>query len=208
MKIIDITPSITKHLAVFPGDTPFSRKIAMDFPKDHLALSSIETTLHLGAHADSSSHYHASGEGIEKRELSRYLGQCQVIRVKIPRGARIMPADFKDPITTKRVLFRTESFPDPNKWNDDFNSLSPELIDFLAAKGVHLVGIDTPSVDPSTSKALESHQALFKNNLAVLEGIILHHVNPGVYTLVALPLPILGADASPVRAVLVEGSIN
>lgn len=204
MKIIDITPPITKDLAVFPGDTPFSRKVAMDFPQDHLALSSIETTLHLGAHADSSSHYHASGEGIEKRTLETYLGKCQVIHVKIPRGERITPADIKDPISAERILFHTESFPNPNSWNDDFNSLSPELIDFLASKGVILVGIDTPSVDPSTSKTLESHQALYRTKMAVLEGIVLTHANPGIYTLVALPLPIVGADASPVRAVLLQ----
>jgi arylformamidase len=203
LQIIDITPVITKDLAVFPGDVPFSRAVSMDFPKDHLALSSITTTLHLGAHADSSSHYHAQGKGVDQRPLDRYLGNCQVVEVKLPRGERILPKHMPI-LEAKRVLFKTGSFPDPNRWNGDFNALSPELIHHLADQGVVTVGIDTPSVDPGDSKALESHQALYARDVAVLEGLILYRVNAGVYTLVALPLPLKDADASPVRAILLE----
>ncbi|NBW81674.1 hypothetical protein EBR21_07955, partial [bacterium] len=101
-----------------------------------------------------------------------------------------------------RVLFRTNSFPDPEQWQDDFCSLSPELISDLAARGVMTVGIDTPSVDPHDSKDLESHQALLRHDVAVLEGLDLSKVPDGEYTLVALPLPLVGFEASPVRAVL------
>ena len=109
-----------------------------------------------------------------------------------------MATDIKAP----RVLFRTDSFSKPDQWNDDFNSLSPELIDWLSSLGVRLVGIDTPSVDPSDSKDLPSHQALYRNDMAVLEGILLSEVPDGLYNLIALPLRIKGADASPVRAIL------
>jgi arylformamidase len=180
--------------------------VSLSFERgDHLTLSAIRSTLHLGAHADSSSHYHAEGQGIDRRPLERYLGNCQVVQVSLPRGERILPRHLGDTaITEPRVLFRTGSFPDPETWNEDFNSLSPELVRFLADQGVTLVGIDTPSVDPARSKGLESHQALHERNMAVLEGIILHRVKPGRYTLVALPLPLKDADASPVRAILLE----
>lgn len=206
MKIWDITPLVSEKIAVFPGDVPFSRDVSLSFEAGHhLALSAMKTTLHVGAHADSSGHYHASGKGIEARPLSVYLGNCQVVEVRLPRGERILPSHLGGaPITEPRVLFRTESFPDPDNWNGDFNSLSPELIHFLAGKGVRLVGIDTPSVDPADSKGLESHQAIFRHDMAVLEGLILEQVKPGRYTLVALPLPIKDADASPVRAILME----
>lgn len=205
MKIWDISPPITKELAVFPGDIAFRRDVSMSFPQDHLALSSITTTLHLGAHADSSSHYHKDGKGVDQRPLERYFGDCQVLEVKLARGERILPAHLGGtPISAKRVLFKTLSFPDPNFWNDDFNSLSPELVHHLADLGVVLVGLDTPSVDPSDSKGLESHQALYARDVAVLEGLILKHVSPGLYSLIALPLPLKDADASPVRAILLE----
>lgn len=208
MKYFDITPAINEKLAVFPGDVSFKRNISMDYKSgDHLQLSSIQTTLHLGAHADSSGHYHAAGEGIEFRNLQCYFGKAQVIEVNISRGERILLKDIEGQrISAERVLFKTRSFPDPYNWNSDFNSLSPEVIEYLHAHKVVLVGIDTPSVDPETSKDLESHQALFKTKMAVLEGIVLDKVSPGLYSLVALPLPIQGADASPVRALLFENS--
>lgn len=204
MRIWDITPVISEKIAVFPGDVPFTRETSLSFPENHLTLSAMKTTLHLGAHADSTIHYHASGKGIDQRSLALYIGSCQVIQVSLPRDARITPSDFEDKIVAPRVLFRTDSFPDPNEWNGDFNSLSPEVIEFLADEGVLLVGIDTPSVDPADSKELESHQALFRRNVAVLEGLILNQVEPAHYTLIALPLPLKDADASPVRAILLE----
>lgn len=207
MKIWDISPLVSERTAVFPGDVAFSRAVSMDTTKgDHLTLSSLTTTVHLGAHADASNHYHREGEGIDRRPLEAYLGPCEVVQVKLPRGARIEPKHLPTGWlpSAPRILFRTDSFPDPDHWNDDFNSLSAELIEFLANRGAQLVGIDTPSVDPQSSKSLESHQALYRRQLAVLEGITLDQVNPGVYTLIALPLRLKDADASPVRAILLE----
>jgi arylformamidase len=205
MKFWDISPLISAKTAVFPGDVPFSRDISLDFKTGHhLLLSSIASTLHIGAHTDASNHYDANGSGIEARDLRMYLGLCQVIEVSLPKGARIFPKDIHVEISAPRVLFRTNSFPNPDSWNDDFNSLSPELVAFLAAKKVCLVGIDTPSVDPADSKELESHHAIFSNDLGILEGIILEKVPAGLYTLIALPLKLKDADASPVRAILLE----
>lgn len=205
MKYHDITPVISEKIAVFPGDTQFSRSVLLDFKQgQHLLLSSIQSTVHLGAHTDASNHYHASGEGIEKKSLTPYMGKCQVIEVKIKSGERIFPKDLKTSIRAPRVLFKTLSFPNPNQWNSDFNSLSPELVNFLADQKVILVGIDTPSVDPETSKELESHQAIYSRQLSILEGVVLDKVPEGLYTLVALPLPIQDCDASPVRALLLE----
>jgi arylformamidase len=169
---------------------------------DNIDLSDIKTTLHIGAHADAPSHYHEKGVTIEERPLALYMGAAQVVEVQLPRGARISLSDLKVEIKAPRVLFKTNSFPDPDLWNEDFNSLSPKLIEHLHSKGVILVGIDTPSVDPATDKELSSHQALFKTNMAVLEGIVLSHVAAGLYDLMALPLKIAHADASPVRAIL------
>jgi len=209
VKIWDISPLISEEIAVFPGDIPFSRETNLSFASgDHLTLSSLRSTLHLGAHADASNHYHASGQGIDQCPLERYLGPYQIIRVITSKRKRILPSDLSTPITASRVLFHTNSFPDPNKWDEDFNSLSPELIDHLADQGVILVGIDTPSVDPADSKGLESHQALFRRDLAVLEGLILNQVPEGTYTLVALPLKLKDADASPVRAILLENNLG
>lgn len=207
MRLIDISPTISSRIAVFPGDTPFSREVTASID-DSCAYetSSITSTTHLGAHTDAPSHYRAGAPGIGSRDPATYYGPCQVIEVAMPPGTRIMPVDIPDAITTTRVLFKTQSYPDPDQWNDDFVALSAQVVDFLERKGVTLVGIDTPSIDPAGDTELEAHQAVAKHSMAVLEGVVLHHVAAGRYTLVALPLKIEGADASPVRAVLVDES--
>jgi len=201
---IDITPLISSEMAVFPGDQVFSRKVVMDCKKgDHLTLSSITSTVHIGAHADASNHYHKEGQGIEARSLNHYMGDCQVVEVLNSSSEVIEFSDFDiEAISSPRVLFKTLSFPDPHIWNEDFKGISVPVIKALAKKGVITVGIDTPSVDPATSKTLDAHMCIYENNLAILEGIVLTDVKPGHYNLMALPLKILDCDASPVRALL------
>lgn len=204
-KFYDLTPRISPKLAVFPGDQHFERNPAMEMAKGaHLELSSMRTTLHLGAHADAPSHYGLGLEDISQRPVTRYMGKAQVFRVSgLKPKARVLIEDLRGKILAPRVLIDTQSFPDPEKWNPDFNSFSPELLSHLADHGVILVGIDTPSVDPEDSKALEAHQVLKHRHMSVLEGLVLKDVPEGIYSLIALPLPIEKGDASPVRAVLV-----
>lgn len=204
MTLIDISPLLDPSIAVWPGDTPFARNVSLDIDAGaHLTLSDVRTTLHAGAHADAPSHYAAGGADIASRSLDYYIGQCIVVHVNVERGDRIRPMHIAGKaITAPRVLFRTGTFPDPRNWNDDFASLSPAVIDVLHQHGVILVGIDTPSVDPFESKALESHQALAEHDMANLEGLVLEGVAEGAYELIAAPLRIRGGDASPVRALL------
>jgi arylformamidase len=202
----EISPLVSESIAVFPGDAPFRRHISLSFANgNHLELSSISGTVHLGAHADATNHYSAKGEGVELRNVMDYIGPCQVVQVCAAKGERLTLKEWAGrKITAPRILFATGSYPDPERWNDDFNSLSPELINYLASAKVRLVGIDTPSVDPANSKQLESHKALWQHKLAVLEGLVLKHVPEGEYDLVAAPLRLKGLDASPVRAILLR----
>src|SRR5262249_52914263 len=134
--------------------------------------------------------------------LDYYLGRCQVLPVSVPRGACVRPGDLQTPISALRLLLATNTYPDPERFNEDFAALSPELVEDLHAQGVKLVGIDTPSVDPFSSKDLPAHKMFLKHDMAILEGLVLKGVPPGIYELVALPLRLAGFDASPVRAIL------
>jgi arylformamidase len=213
-KIIDITPLLSPRTAVWPGDQRFERKVALNFDSGvNFVLSHITMTTHTGAHADAPSHYHRSGESIEKRPLSLYLGPCEVIACRASTDFRISPQDFlsaraQTPMASlplaPRVLFKTGTFPNPEYWNTDYHSLSPELIEFLADQGVKLIGIDSPSIDPDTAKVLITHEAVYKRGLAILEGLVLDTVSPKRYELIALPLPLENADASWVRAILID----
>jgi arylformamidase len=201
--IIDISPPVHPGVAVWPGDVAFRRDVALAQERgDHLDLSSITTTVHVGAHADAPIHYVPDGVGIEARSLVPYLGRCQVMHVDVQRGERIEPRHLPSPVQAPRVLLRTGTFPDPDHFNEDFAALSPALVDHLADAGVCLVGIDTPSVDLCHDAALLSHKAIARRDLSILEGIVLDGVDEGLYVLSALPLRLVGLDASPVRAVL------
>ncbi|HEV8267456.1 MAG TPA: cyclase family protein [Thermoanaerobaculia bacterium] len=204
-RFLDISPVVTERIGVWPGDVPYRRRSSLSIEGGaNIDLSSVESTLHVGAHADAPSHYLAGGRTIAEQPLEPYLGPCQVIDARAARGSRILMADLAAPVQAPRVLLRTGTFPDPDSFTTDFASLAVSLVEELAASGVLLVGIDTPSVDPFDDKALEAHHALARSGMANLEGLVLDAVEPGLYTLVALPLRLAGADASPVRAVLIR----
>jgi arylformamidase len=204
-RLIDISPTISERLGVWPGDVPFTREVALSIEAgDNIGLSATRATVHLGAHADAPNHYAAGAEGIAARALDRYFGRCQVMRVEIGRGERLRPEHLVGDIRAPRILFATGSFPDPDTWNEDFCALSPELVDLLAAQGVVLLGIDTPSIDPQNDRELLSHQRVAAHDLSILEGVVLDGVSDGLYTLIALPLKIEGADAAPLRAALLD----
>jgi arylformamidase len=204
--IYDITPAITPRINVWRGDTPLSREMVCELAKgDTVTLSAIRATVHLGAHADGPNHYGLDAPGVGEMALEHYLGTCQVVTARVGRGERVRVEHIAGGIAgigEKRVLIRTGTFPDFERWNSDFAGLSPELVDALGARGVITVGIDTPSVDLQESKDLPAHKAILRHSMAILEGLMLKDVPDGRYELIALPLKLMGFDASPVRAVL------
>ena len=199
--LYDISPPITPRLAVWPGDTPPRREVLLDLRRgDNITLSTLHGTVHLGAHADAPSHYGADAPTIDQRVLDFYVGPCQLMHVAAPRASRI--ARLPATVTAPRLLLATGTFSDPVQFNEDFAALDPELVEQLGRQGVRLVGIDTPSVDLFDSKDLPAHRMFLKCDMAILEGLVLRDVPEGEYELIALPLRLVGFDASPVRAVL------
>lgn len=201
--LYDISPLVSPSLAVWPGDTPVSREVLLDMKAgDNLTLSTLRATVHAGAHVDAPSHYGKDAPSIEAATLDRYLGPCQVLSVPASRNQRI-PADvLPDDLSAPRLLLRTGTYPDPMAFTEDFAALSVELVGALARRGVRLIGVDTPSVDLYSAKELMAHHACLREDISILEGLVLDHVPDGVYELVALPLKLAGFDASPVRAIL------
>lgn len=172
---------------------------------DSVTLSTLRATVHLGAHADAPSHYGPAGRSIEAMPLERYVGPCRLIRVSAARGSRIGPDAIPADLRAERVLIATGTYPDPERWNDDFAALEPETVDLLKSRGTRLVGIDTPSVDLKSDTKLLAHHRFLANDMVILEGLTLDGVAEGEYELIALPLKLVGFDASPVRAVLRRG---
>jgi arylformamidase len=201
--LYDITPLVSPRLATFPGDTPLSREILLDMNRgDHVTLSALRATVHLGAHADAPSHYGKDAPAMHAVDLARFIGPCQVLHLNVPRGQLISPDAIRSSITSDRLLLATGTYPDPNHFNTDFAGLSPDFVDFLHDQGVRLVGVDTPSVDPFDSKDMAAHKRFLAHDMYILETLLLSGVPEGMYELIALPLRLEGFEASPVRAVL------
>ena len=204
-KIWDISPPIAADSPLFPGDTAYSQQwTASIAPGCPVNLSAITMSPHIGAHADAPLHYGADAPTIGQVSLDPYLGPCRVIHA-IGCGPLVRPEHLAHAATDlpPRVLVRT-CVQAPTRWSPDFSAFAPETIMWLATLNVRLVGIDSQSVDPADSKTLDSHQLLLHHDLRVLENLVLDNVPAGDYELIALPLKLMTADASPVRAVLRE----
>lgn len=205
--IIDISQPVRPSTPVWPGDTPFSIEETWSIGDGcPVRVSRMTLSTHTGTHADAHSHYAPQGSDSAARELAAYIGPCTLVHVPGGNGKisvdEVMPALTRLGSGFERVLLRSfRQFP-LDAWPDHFRAISPELIEALAARGCCLIGIDAPSIDPQTCKLLPAHHAVHRHNMAILEGLVLDHVSEGHYELIALPLRIEQADASPVRAVL------
>ena len=203
-KIWDISPPVDENAAVFPGDTPYSQRLHFGLsPNCPVNVNSITLSPHTGAHADAPMHYANGGQASGELDLTPYLGPCRVIDC-IDCGPLVLPEHIAHAVNDlpARILLRTAHVASQS-WAS-FTAIAPETIALLATKNVALVGIDTPSVDPATSQTLPSHNQLLAHNMRVLECLVLDDVPEGDYELIALPLKLMRADASPVRAVLRE----
>jgi arylformamidase len=204
-RILDISQTLHPDLPVWSGDTAFAVERTWALSEDcPVNVSRLTLSTHTGAHADAPLHYAAGGADMAAVGLVPYLGPVQVIDVTACGARRITPQDLAGRLRreTVRLILRTfVRFPH-DRWPQAFATPSPPLIDALAAQGGLLIGIDAPSLDPETSKDLPAHQAVARHGLAILEGLVLDDVDEGHYELIALPLKLAGADASPVRAVL------
>lgn len=206
----DISPLISPALPTWPGDTQFGAETTWQIADGcPVKVSRITLSTHTGAHCDAPSHYDPQGEAIDTVSLTPYIGHCRVIDCV---GAHVVePRHIAHALTDlpPRVLLRTYAHNPQTAWDPEFSSISPETIALVAAHGVMLIGIDTPSLDPQDSKTMDAHHAVRAHKMAILEGIVLDEVRAGDYELIALPLKLHGLDASPVRAILrplAEGS--
>jgi arylformamidase len=202
-RLWDISPPLDSATPAFPGDTTYQQRWSAEIgPGCPVNVSAITLSPHLGAHADAPLHYGRDAAAIGEVDLEPFLGRCRVVHA-IDQGRLIARAHLEHAVSNlpPRVLVRTCGRA-PLAWSDTFTAFAPDTIAWLASLGVKLVGIDSPSVDPADSKTLDSHMQLLKHDLRVLENLVLDDVPEGDYELIALPLKLTMACASPVRAVL------
>jgi arylformamidase len=202
-RLWDISPAVHEASPGFPGDTRYSQRWSATIgPGCPVNVATVTMSPHIGAHADAPLHYDPQGATAGQLDLDPYLGPCRVIHA-IGCGPLIEWRHLAHALEglPPRVLVRTYERA-PSSWDDDLSAYAADTVQRLADLGVRLIGIDTASIDPADSKPLPSHQAIRERGLRVLENLVLDEVPEGDYELIALPLKLVSADASPVRAVL------
>ena len=209
MKIIDISQPVGAGIAVWPGDQPFELQWTMAQARgDSVNVAAITWSVHTGTHTDGGYHVAAEGSRAAELPLDAFVGKTLVIDV---RGRAVLDERVLDDVALNgavRVLFRTRDRIDETVFPRDFLAPSVELARRLVEQGVRLVGSDAPSMDHVDSRTLAAHHVLVAAGVAILENLVLSEVPAGVYILIALPLKLVEADASPVRAVLIEGPLE
>ncbi len=207
---IDISLPISPELPVWPGDPAVAVEPVSRISAGEVAnVSAIACSSHTGTHVDAPWHFIDNGARLDEVPLDRWVGPCVVIDVP-PNATRIVPGHLDEgtiPAGMERVLFRTSN---SGLWRaghrdfyQDYVALSPEAARWVVKRGIRLVGIDYLSIEAYDDDAHETHRILLGNGVAILEGLDLHHVRPGPYTLICLPLRLMVGDGAPARAILV-----
>ncbi|HKB03964.1 MAG TPA: arylformamidase [Gemmataceae bacterium] len=199
---LDISRPLAAGTACWPGDVPFAFRLGWTIAAGaSVNVGAVETSVHTATHCDAPFHYADAGATVDQLPLDVFVGRAWVVDVRsVDRWrSRLDQLDFAG---TPRVLFRTGGWPDTARFPDSIPAMEPDLPDWLAVRGVRLIGVDLPSVDPLDSKTLDNHHALGRRGITIVEGLWLEDVRPGRYEFIGLPLRIVGADGSPLRAVL------
>lgn len=197
---IDVSRPLSSQTPVWPGDRAFEldqRSV------DDLLVSAVSSTCHIGTHVDAPLHIRPNGIAVHEIPLGRLIGPAEVVR--LPASCELaLPQDL--PLgwspSYPKVLLRTDSHPVGQPIGEGFTGVSLDLVHWFSDHGVVTVGIDTPSLDPFSSIDLESHNALADRGMTWIEGLNLDGVETGCYLFIALPLPLRGTEAAPVRALV------
>ncbi|MED1468462.1 arylformamidase [Bacillus salipaludis] len=200
---IDISQPLDNKIAVWPGDTPFTYKV--NWSKEEsgsVNVGQIKMSTHTGTHIDAPFHFDNEGKKVIDLDVNLYIGPAKVIHLPKPTSIGIKELSDYELDGVTRLLIRTDSLECRQEFPSAIPEIEPELASYIAGYGVRLIGLDLPSVDPIDSKELTAHHELTRNGIHILEGLVLDQVTPGEYELAALPLPLIEADGSPVRAVV------
>ncbi|ENQ3076914.1 arylformamidase [Bacillus multifaciens] len=202
-KWIDISQPLNNKIATWPGDTPFSYEVSWTKEQSgSVNVGKISMSIHTGTHIDAPFHFDNDGKKVSDLDINIYIGPARIIDVTGLESIGAKELENYDLEGVSRLLLRTLSKTNPHVFPETIPYLRADLAPYLHEKGVRLIGVDVPSVDPLNDKELAAHHELFKHGIHILENVVLENVQDGDYELIALPLSLTDADGSPVRAVL------
>lgn len=208
MTVIDISRRIESSAAVYPGDESLGTSSVCTIGEEGAPCNITSLTgwtTHFLTHVDAPRHFLDDGPTLDEIELGRFTCGAVVVEVDATVDA-VTKHDIPDSIEGKAVLFKTRnSQADPSTFDESHVYLDASAVEALVERRPNLVGIDYLSVDRFGDEEYPAHRGLLGANILILEGLDLTLASRGIdYTLIALPLRIVGADGSPTRAALLR----
>lgn len=208
MKIYDISVPVSPNLPTWPGDPAIEISMPDRIADGSVAnISRLAFGVHTGTHVDAPLHFVDGAATVDAMGLEPLVGPVQVVEVSetvgavdagVVAGCGLRPG-------VERVLFKTRNSrlwrEEPLRFHRDFAAITADGAQALAQRGLKLVGIDYYSVAPFDAPT-PTHQILLGAGIMALEGIDLGAVAPGEYTLMCLPLKLMGVEGAPARAIL------
>jgi arylformamidase len=193
----DATRDLAPGVVVYPGD--FIPRFCQEDRGKYL-LSELCLSSHSGTHIDAPSHYLKDDRSVEKIPPGLLVGGCRVLDLR-DCGKEIRARDLEGRIEgSKRVLMKT-GFSGMKEFIPEYPALTPDAARCIAARGVVMAGIDSPSIESYTGTG-EVHMELLSKGVVVVELLDLHAVPEGDYQVAALPLKLSGLDGAPCRVLL------
>lgn len=206
MKIIDISREIHEDMVVYKNrdSKRIKRLVGARHEVNHYHESRIEMDMHTGTHADAPLHMLEKGHTIESYSLKAFLGKVKVFDLTGLEEKYIQRKDLLSlPIQEgDRIILKTKNSYD-REYNLEFVYLEEDAAQFLAEKKIICLGMDAMSIERD-KPGHPTHKIILGAGIAVIEDLQLAEVEAGEYFLAALPLKIRGAEASPLRAVLIQ----
>ena len=210
MAIFDISIGIDENLPLWPGDPELRLHWAANIEQGDLVnLTELSMSIHTGTHIDAPLHFLPNGKPIDSLSLNVFVGEAQV--VAIPQNVNLITVDILQDvceINAARILFKTKNSQlwETSKFQQDYVALEASAAQWLVDQGVQLVGIDYLSIAPFKDPA-PTHEILLSNDVVIIESLDLRLVKPGIYTLICLPLKLVGREAAPARAILLSPEV-
>ncbi len=205
MAIVDISwPLEQGRTTEYKNRTSFLLDRYKDFEPNAMRQSKVCMDTHTGTHVDSPAHFIEGGKTIDQLPLETLQGPC-VILDYTHVDEQITRKDLEQgdiPSGTIILLKTKNSFlPADGPFFEEFVYLDESGAIYLASLGVKAVGIDYLSIERDHPHH-PTHLRLLEQEIPIIEGLRLAEVQPGQYTFVCLPLFLVGAEASPARALL------
>jgi arylformamidase len=224
-KIIDI--SLELDDSKFKMRTPPGFKKDLQFQlevlKEHDAaegagqiVRGVHMRLHAGSHADAPEHNVKGGKQIQDLPLETFAGDAVIADLRHCVPGKAITAEDLDEAAGKEIrrgdklLLRTDVNKEYmiNDWQKRSPYLAMSATQWCIDKGVSVVGYDFyHGNDAPDSPRVFNNPRTFSEHGIVLMPYLnnLDQISGQRVTLVALPLKLVGAEASPVRAVILEG---